>query len=207
MEHIRKMSYKSDEEPNDIQIIETGDSVKVKQVLDDAIMGAIQDMGYAINYRSDNLKLLFMFLSCIAAMIAQFYPVPFPENRMALGLCCGSYFVMSCALQYIVSFIDQDTIAITHSFDDNEDTVNKLKFRTDFPRFQDVYTFTVEELEKKDATTVNSTIGEMHVGKYFTEAGEFDEVGFVLDVNKVVKKFQDRRYKTYVYGHKADKSD
>jgi hypothetical protein len=68
-----------------------------------------------VNYRSDNMKLMLMFLACVAAMIAQFYPVPFPENRMILGVCCGSYFFMSCVLQYVVSFIDQDTIAITNS--------------------------------------------------------------------------------------------
>jgi hypothetical protein len=73
-------------------------------------------MGYDVNYRSDNMKLLLMFLACVAAMIAQFFPVPFPENRMILGICCGSYFLMSCVLQYIVTFVDQDTIAITNSF-------------------------------------------------------------------------------------------
>ena len=73
-------------------------------------------MGYDVNYRSDNMKLLLMFLACVAAMIAQFFPVPFPENRVILGICCGSYFIMSCVLQFIVTFVDRDTIAITNSF-------------------------------------------------------------------------------------------
>ena len=72
-------------------------------------------MGYDVNYGSDNMKLLLMLLACVAAMIAQFYPIPFPENRAILGICCGSYFAMSCVLQFIVTFIDKDTIAITNS--------------------------------------------------------------------------------------------
>jgi signal peptidase complex subunit 2 len=75
----------------------------------------IKEMGYDVNYRSDNMKLMLMLLACVAAMIAQFFPIPFPENRMVLGICCGSYFAMSCVLQYIVTFVDKDTIALTNS--------------------------------------------------------------------------------------------
>ena len=86
------------------QIIETGDSVKVKQVLDDATMEAVSKLlfiysilsgqhqikscGYDQNYSWENLKLFLMFLSCLFAVVAQFFPIPFPKSRPLLGVCC-----------------------------------------------------------------------------------------------------------------------
>ena len=99
--------------PYDLQVIETGDSVKVKQVLDEAIVEAITDTGYKQNYYWENIKLYLMFISCVFAMVAQFYPIPFPDSRPLLGLCCASYFILSVVLQYVISYVDKDTIMIT----------------------------------------------------------------------------------------------
>ena len=94
-------------------MIETGDSVKVKQVLDDSTMEAIKDAGYEANFYWENIKLLLMFISCVFAMVAQFYPIPFPQSRMLLGVCCAGYFILSTVLQFIITFVDKDTIIIT----------------------------------------------------------------------------------------------
>lgn len=96
-------------------VIETGDSVKVKQVLDDATMAAITDAGFEANYSWDNFKLLLMFLSCVFAMIAQFYPMPFPASRPLLFFCCACYFIISSVLQFIVVFVDKDIIMFTRA--------------------------------------------------------------------------------------------
>jgi len=101
------------EEIPEPHVIETGDSVKVKQVLDDATMEIIREAGYNINYSSENLKLFLMFLSCVSAMVAQFYPIPFPKSRILLGACCAAYFILSSILQFIISFVDKDTILMT----------------------------------------------------------------------------------------------
>jgi signal peptidase complex subunit 2 len=90
-----------------VQKIETGDSVKVKQVLDEALLETVsfhsclpclndfvhqlEQDNIKINYRDMNIKLAIMFFSCVFAMIAQFYPLPFPENRIILGVCCGRF--------------------------------------------------------------------------------------------------------------------
>lgn len=101
------------EEIPEPHVIETGDSVKVKQVLDDATMETIREAGYNVNYASENLKLLLMFLSCVSAMVAQFYPLPFPKSRILLGVCCAAYFILSSILQFIITFVDKDTILMT----------------------------------------------------------------------------------------------
>lgn len=91
-------------------VIETGDSVKVKQVLDDSTMAAVVDAGFEANYTWDNMKLFLMFISCVFAMVAQFYPMSFPDSRLLLAMCCALYFIISSVLQFIVVFVDKDTI-------------------------------------------------------------------------------------------------
>ncbi len=61
----------------------------------------------------ENIKLILMFISCIAALVAQFYPIPFPQNRWLLFICCSTYFILSSVLQFIISFVDCDTVATT----------------------------------------------------------------------------------------------
>ena len=94
-------------------VIETGDSVKVKQVLDEATITAVEDAGYEPNYRWENIKLFLMFISCVFAMVAQFFPMPFPASRPLLAVCCASYFIISSVLQFFVTFVDKDTILFT----------------------------------------------------------------------------------------------
>lgn len=48
----------------------------------------VVDLGYTENYYWDNIKLLLMVVACAFAMVAQFYPMPFPKSRPLLGVCC-----------------------------------------------------------------------------------------------------------------------
>jgi len=134
-----------DETPPVPHKIETGDSIKVKQVLDDSTMDAVVSLcGHAADYRLENLKLFFMFLSCVFAMVAQFYPIPFPASRPLLGVCCASYGILSTVLQYMITFVDKDTILLTNS---SKDHPLALRIRTSFPRFQDEFVLTVQRRE------------------------------------------------------------
>ena len=87
--------------------------MKVKQVLDDTTIKAITEGGYDANYSWENTKLFLMFISCVFAMVAQFFPIPFPDSRPLLAICCGAYFIISSVLQFFVTFVDKDTILFT----------------------------------------------------------------------------------------------
>ncbi len=152
-------------------VIETGDSVKVKQVLDDATIAAIVDAGYVADYSWENWKLLLMLFSCVSAMVAQFYPTPFPASRLLLAICCAAYFIISSALQFIVTFVDKDTILFTKP---SNGFGEAMRIRTTFPRFQEYFTLTVQY--KDPLRAQSATIGKMYVGKYFTSKGEFEQV-------------------------------
>lgn len=180
------------------QVIEHGDSVKVKQVLDDATLNTlIHECNVKPNYSLENIKLLIMFVACVFAMIAQFYPMPFPQSRPLLGVCCFSYALLSGILQYIVTFVDKDTILLTSGRNGQPE---ELRIRATFPKYQEYYTLTIQP--KDDPS--RATIGKMYVGKYFTERGEFDEKGFSLDVQKHLKRYEQGKIGQVEYNHKTD---
>ena len=95
---------KEDEDPP--VNVDTGDSVKVKQTLDEAVVKAVLDHGYEEHHTLDNAKLLLMLVACSFAMVAQFWPIPFPASRPLLGVCCSMYFVLSGILQLVVWFVE-----------------------------------------------------------------------------------------------------
>lgn len=180
--------------------IETGDSIKVKQVLDDATVEAVQDMGYLPDYKLENLKLLLMLLSCLFAMTAQFYPIPFPSSRPLLGVCCASYGLLSLVLQFIITYIDGDTILQTKKGDKAGQM--ELRVRTSFPRFQEEFTLIVQnrnyiappakeaEAFPKDQKQGVISAVRMYVGRYFTDNGEFAEARFHADVKAHIAKLE-----------------
>lgn len=103
-----------DEEEIELLKVETGDVVKVKQVLDESVAGTFLDVCFIReNHFMDNLKLSVMTIACAFASVAQFAPFNFPDSRIVLGSCCILYFVFSGVLQIITTFFDKDAIMIT----------------------------------------------------------------------------------------------
>jgi hypothetical protein len=49
----------------------------------------------------------------------------------------------------------------------------------------------------------NQTTGKLYVGKYFTEEGEFDQIGFANDIKKLLKLFQQKKYSEVEFNHKS----
>jgi hypothetical protein len=76
----------------------------------------------------------------------------------------------------------------------------ELRIRATFPKFQEYYTLTIQP--KDDPS--HATTGKMYVGKYFTAKGEFDEAGFSLDVQKHLKRYEQKKVGEFDYNHKSD---
>ena len=205
--------YDSDDEdveevfrtPMECQTIETGDSIKVKQVLDETVVETIMAIGFEQSYSWDNLKLLLMVVSCVFAMVAQFYPMPFPESRPLQGACCAGYFVLSGVLQFMITFVDKDTIMTTAG-------ATELQIDTTFHRFQEYFTFMVVPVKNSGPKDAKATCAKMYVGRYFTEMGDYDQVGFALDIEKLMIMHKASKYGDVadfegpVGGKKKDKS-
>lgn len=48
----------------------------------------VLEMGYEEDHTINNIKLFIMALACVFALVAQFWPQPFPESRPLLASCC-----------------------------------------------------------------------------------------------------------------------
>ena len=86
------------------------DANAVKRTLDDAALDFLLSPPYKLseNLFLSNVKLTVMALACTAACIAQFAPIPFPDDRWRLGVFVVAYFVLNGVLQYVQMFIERD---------------------------------------------------------------------------------------------------
>lgn len=128
-----------------------------------------------------------MTLGCITALIAQFYPRPFPDNRILLGFCAAIYFGISTVLQFMTMFLDRDIIYIGFGSKKGsttdvsiKDKAQKLMFRSNMPRDSDKYTLI---LEKPIGT--ETVRFECSVGEYFTSNGEFAEALYFEKIQSI----------------------
>jgi len=186
-----------EEEEEDMELlqVDVGDIVKLKQVLDESVAGTfLEVIDLPEDHRLDNIKLSIMTLACLFAVVAQFSPIPFPESRPMLGICCCMYFLLSGVLQLIVSFLDKDAIMTTLPLKEGDDRAKKVKdmtkyglrIRTSLPRFDEHFTLIIEFEGAADSVFVKKT---WSVGQFFDVEGMFDEIGLMDEVEAVYKRF------------------
>eukprot|EP00559_Dactyliosolen_fragilissimus_P000545 CAMPEP_0184862732 /NCGR_PEP_ID=MMETSP0580-20130426/7446_1 /TAXON_ID=1118495 /ORGANISM="Dactyliosolen fragilissimus" /LENGTH=257 /DNA_ID=CAMNT_0027360703 /DNA_START=29 /DNA_END=802 /DNA_ORIENTATION=+ len=197
--------------------VDTGDVIKLKQILDETVAGTFLEDQHAlidgntrvtkrINLQEDhslnNIKLSVMIIACIFAATAQFAPLPFPESRYVLGACCVAYFIMSGILQLILTFVDKDAILITKPMTKDGTTeacikknpallTHGLRIRTDIPRYSEFYTVTVEFQNMESTPFVSKT---WSVGKFFDAEGMFDEFGLMEEVENLFERFEAAKF-------------
>jgi hypothetical protein len=130
-----------------------------------------------------NMKMAIMIVSCAAALVSQFYPLPFPDNRMLLGVCVVIYFVLSGVLQFMVMFLDRDVMyrslpAPPGEFGAGERAV----LRTSLPKGQATYSLTVELPQGVVVWT-----HAVSIGNYYTSAGTLVPERVRKDIEAIVE--------------------
>lgn len=183
------MGASSSKSDDDLIHVDTGDSLKVKQVLDETIVKAMRNKGYNEDHRIENLKVLLMSIACLFAMTAQFYPMPFPQSRPLLGVCCSGYFIFSGLLQLTVKFIERDCVIIAKPTDQGR---RPVRISTTFPRYQSDYTIKLQYDDAKDGDEGGKapSTEEAHcVGKFFDADGYLWEQGVMDTVIDMVDRF------------------
>ena len=217
-----------EEEEMELLQVDVGDMIKVKQILDETVAATVLEQ-IDEDYQFDNFKLLLMTIACVFAMIAQFAPLPFPDSRIIIGICCASYFTLSGVLQLITTFIDKDCILLTKPLPKdgkkvedggvNEDTGKKIfrrnpkdikskelfkygvRVRSQFPRFSEWYTVILEFEKLPDTPRVQQ---RWSVGQFFDKEGMFDEIGLQLEVEKLYRRLEDADYEKKDIDKKKD---
>jgi signal peptidase complex subunit 2 len=153
-----------------------------------------------VDWSWDNWKMLAMFVACLCALGAQFYPKPFPESRPVMGACCLAYFAISSGLQYVISYIDMDTIMFLKPRQGVFEDV--VEVSTCFERYQEWFMLALRY--KGSEGTSKQTSAKMYVGKYFTSKGEFEEEVYMRDVQATIDMFVAKKYIQREYNHKTD---
>jgi len=164
--------------------VDTGDQNSVKQALDEAVMEAVGDVGFAEDMRQQNAKLLLMVVASLVAAIAQFYEKydkawTFPVNSVMLFICCSLYFTASGVLQYVLTCQEKDCIAFYKPFDGEGNAGGApqhagMAVHTTCERFTDQYQIT---LVTRDGLGVCLS-KHFSVGEFFDIDGNLDEEAF-----------------------------
>jgi len=214
---VDKDNEEEEEEDDETEMVylqvDTGDVIKLKQILDETVANAFLEksvldelnginglervsLGFKEDHRLNNLKLILMTIACSFAMVAQFAPLPFPDSRYVLGGCCAAYFVLSGLLQLVVTFWDKDCIMVTKVLENVPSAVRSknpnlekygLRIRTNMPRFSEFYTVILQFEGLEDSPYVSKT---WSVGKFFDVEGMFDEQGLELEVEELYRRFE-----------------
>jgi len=210
--------------------IDTGDIIKVKQILDEAVVETFledkdsnmdggesavceNNLHFFEDHALNNMKLVLMTTACAFAVVAQFSPLPFPESRPILGTCCAAYFSLSAALQLIMTFLDKDCILITKIISKEQTTeallkknpdliTHGLRIRTSLPRFSEFYSVTIEFQGMVNSPFVRKT---WSVGYFFDVLGMFDEYNLMHEIQKLYKKFESGNFDKPIHTNKDKK--
>lgn len=177
-----------------------GDTATTKGILDDAVVQSFEDAGFAEDHRLSNLKLFLGALACAFALVAQFWPsplapLPFPESRSLLLVCCVLYFFLSFTLQLITSFYEQswdgqDTILYTLA-PSNSSALwtslkdHRIKVSTKLARFSLDYSICLH-VHNAQGALVNTAQQVLQLTDYFEENGAFHEDFFMDDVEDMI---------------------
>lgn len=122
-----------------------------------------------------------MVVSCVSAIVAQLYPLPFPANRALLAVCVLIYFALSGVLQFMVSFLDRD---VTYrSLPSQGPAPGRAILRTALPRGSHIYTCIIEFPAGHEVARFENS-----VGRYFTTTGELIPERVRKDVGGLCKQ-------------------
>jgi signal peptidase complex subunit 2 len=175
--------------------VDVGDMVKLKQILDETVASTLLATSLVEDYRWDNVKLSIMASACIFAIVAQFSPVPFPESRPLLGVCCCVYFMLSGILQFITTFVDKDCILMTKPLESCKGNAHLAQYgvrvRSNLPRFSEWYSVILEFQGMPSTPHVEQ---KWSVGQFFDVEGMFDEVGLMQAVEELYKRLEAGKY-------------
>ena len=108
-----------------------------------------EGLGYEEDTTLSNLKLIVGFGGVGASLVSHVHPAPFPRNWWVLLICCTLYFVCSGILQYLLSFVELESILLVRGKKGEGGKRGAgLNLHSHFPRFQEVYTLGLTPLPR-----------------------------------------------------------
>ncbi|PRP89618.1 signal peptidase [Planoprotostelium fungivorum] len=164
------------------------DAAALKRGLDDLVLGYfLETKGFQPDYSISNQKLLVATIAVSMALLAQFWPEPFPKNWWILFVCCGTYAILAnIVFQYILWFKEKDIILQTTT---GEPT--PLNVKSSMPKVQYNYTLCIQS--RQDQNISEQLVRP--VGSFYDETGRLDDVKFKKAVQDLYSTFQNAEKK------------
>lgn len=103
-----------------------------------------------------------MIICTIFSLIAQFYPIPFPENKFLLTVCGLSFFFFYGILNFVLYFIEGDFI-FHGSLNGKE-----LRVKSKMKRYDEFYSLCLD-VDGVEVSCIRSS-----VGNYYSPSGLID---------------------------------
>ncbi|URE05166.1 Signal peptidase complex subunit [Musa troglodytarum] len=185
------------------------DHYSIKHLLDESVTEVVKSRGYAEDVRLSNVRLLIGSIIIAIALLAQFYPKKFPENRDFLITCIGLYpFTLFCfffdlgkyvvfngLLQCISYTKEKNAFLFTYPPSGSFNSTG-LILSSKLPRFSDMYTLTIASADPKSISANKPVVLTKSVTKWFTKDGLLAEGLFWKDVEKLMNDYNgDRKNK------------
>ncbi|XP_074581096.1 signal peptidase complex subunit 2-like [Curcuma longa] len=170
------------------------DHHSIKHLLDESVAEVVKSRGYTEDVRLSNVRLLIGSIIIAIALLAQFYPKKFPENKDFLLTCIGLYVVFNALLQFISYTKEKNAFLFTHPPAGSYST--GLVASSKLPRFSDIYTLTIASADPKSISANKPVVLTKSVTKWFTKDGVLVEGLFWKDVAKLIDDYNgDRKSK------------
>nr|AGT16470.1 peptidase [Saccharum hybrid cultivar R570] len=147
------------------------DPYSIKHLLDETISDVVKSKGYTEDTRLGNWKLGIGAAVIAVALLAQFYPKKFPQNRE---------FLLGCIALY--PFLHWGSFNSTG-----------LTISSKLPRFSDMYTLTIASADPQSISANKPVHFTKSVTKWFTKEGVLVEGLFWKDVEKLIDDYNSER--------------
>uniref|UniRef100_A0A7C9E3N7 Signal peptidase complex subunit 2 n=1 Tax=Opuntia streptacantha TaxID=393608 RepID=A0A7C9E3N7_OPUST len=164
------------------------DHHSLKHILDESAIEVVKARGYVEDVRLSNVRLLMGTIIIIIALVAQFYPKKFPDNRNFLIGCIILYIVFNALLQLIIYTKEKNAIMFTYPPPGSFNTTG-LVLSSKLPRFSDMYTLTIESADPKSISANKPVELTKSVTKWFTKDGVLVEGLFWKDVEGLIDEY------------------
>ncbi|CAL5363763.1 unnamed protein product [Camellia sinensis] len=164
------------------------DHHSIKHILDESVTEIVTGRGYIEDVRMSNIRLLLGTIIIFIALVAQFYPKKFPENRNFLIGCIVLYIVFNGFLQLIVYTKEKNAILFTYPPPGSFNSTG-LVVSSKLPRFSDMYTLTVASADPKSVSAKPPVEFTKSVTQWFTKDGILVEGLFWKDVDGLINDY------------------
>ncbi|TVU14296.1 hypothetical protein EJB05_37757 [Eragrostis curvula] len=178
------------------------DPHSIKHLLDETISDVVKSKGYAEDTRLSNWKLGIGAAVIAVALLAQFYPKKFPQNREFLLGCIAlyplfagwadTYVVLNVVLLILSYTKEKDAILFTHP-PAGAFSSTGLVISSKLPRFSDMYTLIIASADPQSISANKPVQFTKSVTKWFTKEGVLVEGLFWKDVEKLIDDYNSER--------------